>query len=104
MQTRDSVCAWSGGRIRISSIAGTFYLAPADIVTLLVYRKEVPLRLENGIEDVEASVFQHPGNNGVVISVLKNAWLVPRENIAALASGAITECGMERIPYRGPLV
>jgi hypothetical protein len=103
MQTADSMCAWSEGRIRISSGAGTFYLAPVDIVTLLAYRKEVPLRLEHGDADVEASVFQHPHEQGFVISVLNNAWLVPRETIAALYRGEITECGMERIAYRGPL-
>lgn len=103
MQTGDSMFACNGGRIGIRTGTGSYYLASSDIVSLLVERKEVPLRLENGDADVEASVFQHPHNQGVVISVLDNAWLVPRETIAALYRGDITECGMERIPYRGPL-
>jgi hypothetical protein len=95
--------ACNGGQIGIRTGTGSYYLTSADIVSLLVERKEVPLRLGHGDADVEASVFQHPHNLGVVISVLDNAWLVPRETIAALFRGEISGCGMERIAYRGSL-
>jgi hypothetical protein len=100
MQTSDSICACSGGQVSIHVGTG-YYLASSDIVALLVYGKEVPVYRYSGIIDAGASAFQHPGKKGIIISILDEAWLVPKNTFEAVARGALAETEMQPIEWRG---
>ncbi|MEI6293783.1 MAG: hypothetical protein WCP36_08865 [Methanomicrobiales archaeon] len=102
MQTNDSICACSGGQVSIHVGTESYYLTSAGIASLLVYGKEVPLYQDNGIIDAEASAFQHPGKKGIIITILEEAWLVPRNTFEAIARGALAETVMQPIEWRGP--
>jgi len=101
MQTNDMIVALSGGRVGIDAGTERFYLIPDDIAMLLVFGKEVPLYQESGIIDAEASAFQHPHKKGIVISILEEVWLIPRETFIGLAHGTVPESIMEPMEWRG---
>jgi hypothetical protein len=103
MYDNNSICACSGGQIGIHAGTERYYLTAAGITSLLVYGKEVPLYQDSGFIDAEASAFQHPGKKGIIISVLQEAWLVPREHFEAIARGALAEIRMQPIQWRGPV-
>ena len=103
MQTGDTIIACSGGQISILVGVENYYLASADIATLLVYGKEVPLYLDTGVIDADSSAFQHPGKKGIVFAIMGEAWLVPKEAFVDVARGAIAETEMLPIVWRGPV-
>ena len=98
MHKNNTICACSGGQIRIHTPVEKYYLSPIEIRSLLVFGNEVPLHQVDRLIDPDAVVFVHRGGKGIVISTPDNAWLVPRDAFELIARGAISEARMQPIP------
>lgn len=103
MQTCHTIFTGSGGWKCIR--AGTVSYRPASygVVNHRINGTGVPRCHDNGIASTGTPAFRHPGRKGIIITILREAWLVPGTAVEAVARGAMAETGMQQVEWRGPV-